>query len=164
MTYQMRAYRYLQTMFGFVHDWTNFYSLQEALRETYFCIGEEATLENGSSRRVIVGEDFVIKWDYDDEAVEEIGGCEDEFRKYKISLSSGYAYLLAPIFRLYYRGRFFFVMPRADGVGSGEDIFAYLSDEEADWLMAHVGDLHSWNWGMLNGKPIVIDYACRADY
>ena len=78
-------------------------------------------------------------------------------------MSSGYAYLLAPIYRLYYRGRYFFVMPRAYDVGSGRDIFELLDDDESEWLMRNVGDLHSWNWGLIEGNPVVIDYACCAD-
>lgn len=163
MNYQMRAYHFLKVMFGFVKNWSDFHDLGYAAKETFLRTGEETHIENGSVRMAIVGEDFVIKWDYDDEAAEEIGGCEDEFRKYRVSLSSGYAYLLAPIYRLYYRGRYFFVMPRAYDVGSGRDIFELLDDDESEWLMRNVGDLHSWNWGLIDGNPVVIDYACCAD-
>ena len=165
MTYQMRAYRFIRAMFDFVENWTDVHALEYALEEMYWRVGEEAILEMGSSRMVIVGEDFAIKWDYDEENVRKTGGCEDEFRKYRISLSSGYAYLLAPIFRVYYRQHYFFIMPRVDEVGSGEkNIFDFISGDESMWLAEHVGDLHSWNWGMLNGRPVIIDYACCPDW
>ena len=160
MTYQMRAYLYIKAMFEYVNDWHNWNDIMEATEKTFWHTGKQATVECGSARMVIVGKDFAVKWDYD-ECVNEIGGCEDEFQKYKISLSSGYSYLLAPVFRFSYRERYFYVMPKATNIGSGKDIRLAIRQDEYKWLTANVGDLHSWNWGFLNGKPVVIDYACN---
>lgn len=170
MTYQMRAYRYLRVLFDYVRDWTYWRDVEIATDKVYFDTGERAEVTSGSSRMVIVGKDFVIKWDYDFKNIETIGGCEDEFRIYKRSLSSGYSHLLAPIFRIYHRGRYFFIMPRIDHIGPEEhdykDINEFTSEDEYNWLWNNIGDLHSWNWGLDNfNNPIVIDYACRpSDY
>lgn len=160
MGYQMHAYQYIKAMFEYVVDWYNWNSVMEATEKTYWNTGKSAEVTCGSARMVVVGKDFVVKWDYD-ECVKDIGGCEDEFEKYKISLSSGYSYLLAPVFRFTYRDRYFYVMPKASNVGSHRDIKDVVKPREYEWLVNHVGDLHSWNWGLLDGKPIVIDYACH---
>lgn len=160
MTYQMRAYQYIKAMFDYVDNWYNWNSIMEATEKVFWNTGKHAKVTCGSARMVVVGKDFAVKWDYDSFA-EEIGGCEDEFNKYKISLSSGYSYLLAPVFRFTYRDRYFYVMPKATNIGSNIDIKNVVEPDEYEWLRTHVGDLHSWNWGLLNGKPIVIDYACR---
>lgn len=160
MTYQMRAYLYIKAMFDYVRDWHDWNSVMEATEKTFWHTGKQASVECGSARMVIIGKDFAVKWDYD-ECVSEIGGCEDEFKKYKISLSSPYAYLLAPVFRFSYRERYFYVMPKAEITGHGRDIRYSISENEYKWLSENVGDLHSYNWGRINGQPVVIDYACR---
>ena len=159
MTYQMRAYQYIKAMFEYVNNWHDWDDIIEATEKTFLHTGKIASVECGSARMVIVGKDFAVKWDYG-ECVKEIGGCEDEFQKYKISLSSGYSYLLAPVFRFTYRNRYFYVMPKATDIGSGKDIRNYIKSDEYKWLIKYVGDLHSWNWGRISGKPVVIDYAC----
>ena len=160
MTYQMRAYLYIKAMFEYVNDWHDWNDIIDATDKVFWHTGKQASVECGSARMVIVGKDFAVKWDYD-ACVSEIGGCEDEFQKYKISLSSGYAYLLAPVFRFCYRERYFYVMPKATDIGGGKDIRFAIRQDEYKWLMANVGDLHSWNWGRINGKVVVIDYACN---
>jgi hypothetical protein len=160
MTYQMRAYQYIKAMFEYVNDWHDWNDILEATEKTFWHTGKHASVECGSARMVIIGKDFAVKWDYD-ECVSKIGGCEDEFQKYKVSLSSKYSYLLAPVFRFSYREHYFYVMPKATGIGSHKDIKDFIKPDEYEWLINHVGDLHSWNWGILNGKPIVIDYACE---
>ena len=160
MTYQMRAYLYIKTMFEYVNNWRDWNDIIEATDKVFWHTGKQASVECGSARIVIVGEDFAVKWDYD-ECIKEIGGCEDEFQKYKVSLSSGYSYLLAPVFRFSYRERYFYVMPKATNIGNGKDIRLAIRQDEYKWLTANVGDLHSWNWGFIDGKPIVIDYACN---
>ena len=156
MGYQMHAYQYVRAMFDHVEDWYDWKSVLEAVDRT----NKHAEVTCGSARMVVIGDDFVIKWDYD-KCVAEIGGCEDEFQKYKISLSSRYAYLLAPVFRFSYHDRYFYVMPKATDVGSHRNIRDEVNFDEYEWLSKNVGDLHSWNWGRINGKPVVIDYACR---
>ena len=169
MTYQMKAYRYLRAMFGYVRDWTYWHDIEIATDKVYFDTGERAEVTSGSSRMVVIGKDFVIKWDYDFENIESIGGCEDEFRIYKQSLSTGYSHLLAPIYRIYHRERYFYVMPRVDRVGAEEHdnkgIEDFTTADEFNWLANNIGDLHSWNWGLDEyDNPIVIDYACPPNY
>lgn len=169
MTYQMKAYHYLRAMFNYVRDWTYSPDIELATNKVYFDTGEHADVTSGSSRMVVIGKDFVIKWDYDFENIESIGGCEDEFRIYKQSLSTGYSHLLAPIYRIYHRERYFYVMPRIDRVGAEEHDYKSIEDftteDEFNWLTHNIGDLHSWNWGLNEyNNPIVIDYACPPNY
>ena len=83
MTYQMRAYLYIKAMFDYVNDWCDWDNIMEATEKTFWHTGKQASVECGSARMVVVGEDFAVKWDYA-KCVSEIGGCEDEFQKYKI--------------------------------------------------------------------------------
>lgn len=167
MTYQMRAYLYIKAMFGYVNNWCNWDDVMEATEKTFLHTGKHASVEVGSSRIVVVGKDFVIKWDYDKNVIQDIGGCEDEFIMYKKSLSSGYSYLLAPVFRITYRNRYFYIMPRVHNIGrfahTNKSLTDFLNQNEITWIKNNIGDLHSWNWGLSleNNKPIIIDYACR---
>lgn len=166
MNYQMHAYHYIRALYTYVRDWTYWQDIQIAIDKVYLDTGESAEVTSGSSRIVVIGKDFVIKWDYDFENIKSIGGCEDEFRVYKRSLSSGYSHLLAPVYRIYYRNRYFFVMPRIDNIGpeahDHKDINEFVTCDEYNWLWENIGDLHSWNWGLDEfNNPIIIDYACR---
>lgn len=165
MSYQLNAYHYLRALFEYVEDWNSWDNIIEATEKTFWNTGKNATVTCGSSRLVVVGKDFVIKWDYSEKAVQEIGGCKEEFMIYQKSLSTGYSHLLAPIYCIYYRKRFFYIMPKISKIGIKEheykSIDAFVTNKEMEWLKKNIGDLHSYNWGLNeNNKPIIIDYAC----
>ena len=53
-------------------------------------------------------------------------------------------------------------MPRIDKVGgchNGGDIQLFLTKEEYKWVTKFDKDIHSYNWGIRNGKACLIDYA-----
>lgn len=164
--YQMNAFRYIVSMFDYVKDWCDIDNIISATEKVFWHTGRRANVEFGSVRVVVMGTDFVIKWDYDLSCANEIGGCEDEFIVYKKSLSSGYSHLLAPVYRVAYRERYFYIMPRVHNIGLSEHqnkgIESFTSYRELQWLEKNIGDLHSWNWGIENNKAVVIDYACRS--
>lgn len=164
MGYKISAWQYIKALTDYVHRWRDIDDIIEATEKVFWHTGKHAEVEFGSARIVIIGKDFVIKWDYTD-CVKSIGGCEDEFRVYKQCLSTGYSHLLASCFRVSYRSRYFYIMPRVHNIGRNEHHGKFLEDyttkEEYEWLTNNIGDLHSWNWGIENGKAIVIDYACR---
>ena len=35
----------------------------------------------------------------------------------------------------------------------------YLTDDEMEFLGSYYDDLHSGNYGFMNGKPVIVDYA-----
>lgn len=162
--YQMNAFHYIIAIYDYINNWYNWDDIIEATEKVFWHTGKSASVECGSARMVIVGEDFVIKWDYD-ECIKNIGGCEDEFNVYKKSLSTRYSHLLAPIYRVNFRERNFYIMPRVHNIGkqahNNKGLDAFTTRNEYDWLIKNIGDLHSWNWGVENGKAVIIDYACR---
>ena len=162
-SYQLRAWEYIRELPKYVCDWVYVDDIIDAVEKVFWNTGIYANVECGSARIAIIGKDFVIKWDYD-ECVKEIGGCEDEFRIYKRSLSTGYAHLLAAVYRVTYTKRWFYIMPRIHDIGmenhNWKDLKDYTTEDEYTWLINNIGDLHSYNWGIENGKAVVVDYAC----
>ena len=56
-------------------------------------------------------------------------------------------------------------MPRIDKLAIklvNDDIYEWLNAEANDylWEVLCLHDLHNENWGLLNGSPVIIDYAC----
>lgn len=164
MNYQIRAWQYIKVLTDYVTNWVDVNDIIEATEKVFWHTGKHATVEFGSARIVIVGKDFVVKWDYD-ECVKDIGGCEDEFRIYKQSFSTGYSYLLAPCYRVAYRDKYFYIMPRIHNIGreahKNRQLNDFTTKEEYKWLIDNIGDLHSYNWGIENNKAVIVDYACR---
>lgn len=163
-SYLFRAWEYIKSFEPHVQNWTDTDAIIEAIDKTFFHTGKNVKFEYGAVRFVLIGKDFVIKWDYNAECAEGIGGCEDELRVYRQNMSSGYAHLLAPCSRVYWHGRYFYIMPRIDNIGKKahhyKEIQCFVSAAEFHWLRNNIGDLHSWNWGIKDGHAVVIDYAC----
>lgn len=121
---------------------------------------------SGLSRIALITSDYVVKFDYDPDEVESIGGCENEMAVYDIAQREGFAYLFAQITPFSYNGRTFFIMPRIRGIGSGtryaED---YMTPAEKDFCRRHrITDLHTENYGFRRGHVCLVDYACNLDY
>lgn len=163
-SYLFRAWEYIKSFEPHVQSWTDTDAIIKAIEKTFFHTGKNVKFDYGAVRFVLIGKDFVIKWDYDAECAENIGGCEDELRVYRQHMSSGYAHLLAPCSRIYWHGRYFYIMPRIGNIGGQahlyKEIQCFVSAAEFHWLQNNIGDLHSWNWGIKDGHAVVIDYAC----
>lgn len=120
---------------------------------------------HGAVRRALITSDYVIKWDYDAENRHNFGGCREEYKKYLEVKDDYYGYLFAEITPVKVKGRQFYVMPRVKIAGeycSNTYIEDVLNEDELDFIFddARIGDVHENNWGMLHGKPVLIDYAC----
>ena len=120
---------------------------------------------NGSARVALVGSDYVVKWDYDLENVDEIGGCENEIELYAIAEREGFAYLFAKITRVEYDGHYFYVMPRIHDIGKTEErAWYYMTHTEKVWCECHhLTDLHDENYGWVNNHIVIVDYAFQED-
>ena len=113
---------------------------------------------SGAARVAFITSDYVVKIDYTDGRAEGCGGCLNEIKFYRFACREGYDYLLAAIDAYEYMGVTFYIMPKIAGVGCHE--FGYgLTEDEIDWLMEFVDDLHQYNFGVRAGKLCVIDYA-----
>lgn len=121
-------------------------------------------IKNGAVRVVIIGEDFVIKVDYDKTSAKEFGGCESEYKFWRNIKDTDHAFMFAPITKVKAGHHYYYVMPRMDCLGCEmTDVLEdYLSEDDEYWLYDTVGDLHEANYGVLNNELYIIDYACRA--
>lgn len=126
-------------------------------RKVIFC--------HGATRCALITSDYVIKWNYNPVRVRDFGGCKEELRIYNKAAKSGYDYLFAAITPIKVGRRVFYVMPRIKNVGAkyhNTCLWDYLTKEEENYVYRKlgIGDLHDNNWGLRDGKPVIIDYAC----
>lgn len=163
MNYIVHAYRIMRDLAKYIYDWRNINEIERAVSK-YGCATwtNNLRVEYGSSRVVIVGPDFAVKWDYDINSTFHIGGCEDELMMYEYARRVNKDYLFARVSCIYINGLFLYVMPRVRIFGSS--LCNYLEENEFSWLAKTVSDLHCYNWGLLHGKPVLIDYACYNKY
>lgn len=161
--YRVRALAFLKSIFPYIHSCLfDLDELREKVDEYNRDRSRKVIFSYGSARAVLITSDYVIKWDYDDDCVKDIGGCDDERRAYEAAMKDGYEYLLAEITMVDFRGYRFGIMPRIRNVGPdyhGGDIKKYLTRDEYAWLSEFDKDIHHYNWGIRHGKPCVIDYA-----
>ena len=173
-SYLVRATRFLHAIYPYIcDDLTDWYHVRNGVDNFNRDRTRNVELSNGSARMALITSDYVVKWDYDEEAVKEIGGCVDEWELYQDAVMDGYEYLLAKTDLVVIEGHTFSIMPRIRNIGAQHhhgDIEDYLTFDEYRWLLGMVSDLHSWNWGIVNNKACVIDYAMsnsvveRAEY
>ena len=161
--YRVRAMNFLRSIFPYIDGYMWDVSEVEYQVEKYnYDKSRHVSVCCGSARIALVTSDYVIKWDYDTDCVEDIGGCDDEYRAYQEAKRAGYEYLLAEVTPIEYRGFSFVIMPRIDKVGmdyNGGEIRYYLTEQEYKWVTEFDKDIHSYNWGIRNGKACLIDYA-----
>lgn len=159
------AFQLLCHLSIYVNNWYNMDDVLEATEKVFWNFGKYVSFCCGSSRFVLVGKNFVIKWDYDEEVLDEIGGCEDELKLYKEVRHTTYNYLFAPCMKIKVYERYFYIMPRIENIGKrahgNKTIENFLTMDELLFLQSKVGDLHGENWGLKNNKPVIIDYACK---
>lgn len=161
--YRIRAKKFLKSIFPYIDGYMWDVSEVEYQADKYNCDkNRHVSVCCGSARIALITSDYVIKWDYDNDCVEEIGGCDDEYCAYQEAKREGYEYLLAEVTPVEYQGISFIIMPRIDNVGmtyNGGEIRKYLTEQEYKWVINFDKDIHSYNWGIRNSKACLIDYA-----
>lgn len=161
--YRIRAKKFLKSIFPYIDGYMFCVGdVEERVNEYNRDKSRHVQVCSGSARIALITSDYVIKWDYDEDCVNDIGGCEDERRAYEAAMKDGYEYLLAEITLVDFHGYQFGIMPRIKKIGPmyhEGDIQEYLTPNEFDWLFEFDKDIHHWNWGIRCGKPCVIDYA-----
>ena len=118
---------------------------------------------HGIARIALITSDYVVKFDYDLDEVEEVGGGEDEIALYELAKADGFAYLFAEVTRYEYNGKKFYIMPRIYGINEErwDHAEAFMTQEEIDWCDDHnLSDLHCNNYGFRKGHVCIVDYAC----
>ena len=163
--YEVRAQRFIEKVFPFIEE--NIfdpYEVEDAIDEFNKKYNRKVFVRYGEARIALITSDYVIKFDYDDECIEEIGGCENEMKLYAQAVTDGFDYLFAKISRYNYRGYSFYIMPKINHVGEYRNYYRHADDfmtfAERVWCENHnLTDLHSNNYGFRKGKVCIVDYA-----
>ena len=119
-------------------------------------------VNHGIARIALITSDYVVKFDYDEDEVEGVGGGANEVTMYANAQREGMAHLFAQITAYKYNDCTFYIMPLVRGVGSGHWYAEhYMNPQERDFCRKYkLSDLHSNNYGFVKGHVCLIDYAC----
>ena len=163
--YEVRAQKFIHKIFPTIKDIMDEpYEVEEVIKMFNCLHHRKIHVCYGDARIALLTSDYVVKFDYNYETIEEIGGCENEVALYACAVEDGFDYLFAKINRYDYEGHSFYIMPRIDHVGEYRNIYHhadyYMTEEEQDWCMKHnLTDLHCNNYGFRKGKVCIVDYA-----
>ena len=161
--YRVRAARFLRAILPYIEDvLMDIYEVEERVKEYNRDHSRKVEVVWGSARIALITSDYVVKWDYDEDNVENIGGCADEYDAYMKAKRDGFDYLLAETTLTVIDNTVFSIMPRIRNIGPRYhkgDIKNYLNPVEWNWVQHFDKDLHHYNWGIRHGKACIIDYA-----
>lgn len=161
--YRMRASRFIKSVMPYIENVLfDVCEVEERIAEYNRDHNRKVEVMYGSARIALITSDYVVKWDYDEDCVCDIGGCEDEYNAYLYAKSKGYDYLLAETSLVVIYGQVFSIMPRIRNIGPTHhkgEINHYLTGDELKWVYEFDRDIHHYNWGIRNGKACLIDYA-----
>ena len=128
-TYIERAMDFIAEVYPFIKDFESPWTTRRNIREYNAVKTRNVIVKNGCARIALITSDYVVKWDYDEDEVEDIGGCENEVSLYAVAELEGFAYLFAQITRFEYKGRYFYIMPRVRGIReSNGRAWQYMTD------------------------------------
>lgn len=168
--YEARALKFARLLSRWFMDCLTFRDFIEAIDRYNAHHSIPLRYEHGVSRIVILRADYVIKFDYapdekwdNGDGTNRAGGNASEEIVYERAVRDGYAYLLAKTTAVMIGGRHVSIMPQISGVNDEDKYWGdYVTEEEYDWLMENVNDIHEGNVGYSHGKPVVIDYGWDA--
>ena len=165
-SYEERAKDFIKEIFPVIEHVNTPWSVRRQISLFNAQNHRRVIVGNGLSRIALITSDYVIKWDYDEDEIDRIGGCENEMELYTLAEQEGFAYLFAKITRYRYNDRNFYIMPRIAGIGRNEWNYAdnYMTEAEQNWCSDHgLTDLHCYNYGFRKGRVCIVDYACREE-
>ncbi len=161
-SYKVRAIRFLDQILPYIQDNLNSLCIiKKKVREYNARHHRNVIVRNGACRIVLLTSDYVIKWDYSDK-VKTFGGNVEELEMYEVAKEEGYAYLLAEPTAQIRNNVTFVIMPRFKMSTHDIEFYSLFSSDEYDWLCDHIYDMHDENFVVVDGAPIIIDYACGA--
>ena len=160
--YRERAFRFIQEVYPYIDGFMyEPYLVTRRIRIFNHAKSRNVQVRNGCARIALITSDYVIKFDYDEDEVRRIGGCEDEVYFYGFVKKNHMEHLFAEITPVSYMGHKFYIMPRISGIGRYEDMHVeyFLNFEDSDFVHSYLSDMHSGNYGWKNGYPVIVDYA-----
>lgn len=165
-SYVERAKDFIAEIFPYITDWKNVYEVDNDIDVFNAEKNRKVIMRHGLSRIALITSDYVVKYDFDPNEVECIGGCEAELELYQHAVEDGFAYLFAEITPYDYDDHTFYIMPRINGIGTGNDNgYNLMSVKEKRWCEKQkLDDLHCHNYGFRNGQICIVDYAYRYNY
>lgn len=163
--YETRAKKFVKQFFeDIINDMPNM-SFRDFDTYTYLfnkTHKRKVIFKHGMARCAFITSDYVIKFDKSHFGAQCFGGCEDEIKVYSLAVRDGFAYMFAKIERYVYNSQSFYIMPRVSGISNDNEVYAdyYMTETEADWCtQIGLSDLHNENYGIVNGHPVIFDYA-----
>lgn len=164
--YIERAKDFIEQVFPYISVCTNPWDAGQRIEMYNADFDRKVIVRSGLSRIALITSDYVIKFDYDPDEIDSIGGCENELELYEQAKAEGFAYLLAEITPFLFHERKFYIMPRIRGIGSGHHYAEnYMTPSEKDFCRRHkITDLHTSNYGFRHGHVCLVDYACHLSY
>jgi hypothetical protein len=162
--YIERAKDFIELLFPLIDDCEEIWDYRNAVAMFNRVYSRKVQCKNGIARVAFITSDYVVKCDYDEDNVEDVGGCENEIKIYHIAEQEGFAYMFAEITPYSTHGRTFYIMPRIEHIGRYEYTYAdeLMTITEKRFCKKHnITDLHSHNYGFRNGHICIFDYACN---
>ena len=160
-SYEDRAVAFLKRIYPIIRgELSTPWQVRRLMDEFNEKYNRDVQVYYGSARAAIVTSDYVIKWEWDPDEAEYIGGFENELNLYYEAEMDGFAYLFAKLTPFEYRDTFFCIMPRIKDINNDNgSAWNYLTNEEKTWCQCHcLTDLHSGNYGFKDGKVCIFDY------
>ena len=165
-SYIERAQDFIKEIFPYIGEWNDPWDITRDIRDFNEQCNRKVIMKHGIARIALITSDYVVKFDFDEEEVEYVGGCDNEMELYALAEKDGFAYLFAKITEFTYNGRNFYIMPRIRGISEERNWrwFGdhFMTEEENAWCERHnLTDLHCNNYGFRNGHICIVDYGCR---
>ena len=165
--YVGRAIKFIEQLYPFLagivssderYTMRNYYKAVNLFNERYH---RHVIVAHGAVRVAFITSDYVVKFDYDPDEAKIYGGCENEYAAFRQIVRDGYAHLFAPITKYTTHGFSFYIMPRVRVCGDcWKNIDDYIeSEDEVEYIIENIADLHEENWGFLHGEVKIFDYA-----
>ena len=164
--YELRAIDFIKEICPFIEeDLTSPFVVRQNVAFYNMKYNRKVVVRSGCARIALITSDYVVKFDYDPEEVESLGGCQNEMYLYDIAEREGYAYLFAKISHVQWHGHDFYIMPRVHGINDSNGRgWQYMTAKERAWCKAHsLTDLHCGNFGFREGRICIIDYGFQED-
>lgn len=161
--YEVRAEKFIHQIYGYIHGCRTWRQFEIAVSKFNMDYGRKVRFAHGLTRVCFITSDYVVKYNFgSDRNLVTFGTNADEIATYKLAEEANFSYLFAKPTLVSYMATEFCIMPRVYGIGRyDEDANEFLTEEENEWVMEHVGDLHNHNYGWKGGRPLIFDYACN---
>ena len=158
-----RAIDFIKQVFPYIQDSKTPAQVSYKIQLFNIHYRRNVAVHNGLSRIALITSDYVIKYDYNADVLDAIGGCENEVKLYASAKQEGFGYLFAEITPYSYHQHYFYIMPRINGVGRAFGYaHNYMTENEISFCRKyHITDLHPYNYGFKSGHICIIDYACN---